>query len=57
MRKSPKPRPVKQTVEHAPAEHSHIYLRTLRLAGHPTLGKGPAPVFIERHGRLVKVSK
>jgi hypothetical protein len=48
---------VKQTVEHAPSEHSHIYLSTLRLAGHPTLGKGPAPVFVERHGRLVKVAK
>jgi hypothetical protein len=56
MRKSPKSPPVKQTAEHAPAEHSHIYLRTLRLTGHPTLGKGPAPVFLERHGRLVQAS-
>jgi len=57
MRKSPQSPSRKPAVEHAPCEHSHIYLSTLRLAGHPTLGKGPAPVFIERHGRLVKVVK
>lgn len=55
MKTSPKSPSRKRPVEHAPVEHSHAYLSSLGMAPRQS-SKGPAPVFAERHGRLVRVS-